>query len=90
MNNYRGVATLLLDSGAEVAAETRLSKDGSGAWGGRLTVSSEARTPEVLNLQEGRLRINGQEGTFVKTDSQMDLPSMRFWMEVQGTGDAPF
>ena len=90
MTTHRGTAVLLLDAGRELAAKAHLGKDGSGSWGGRLTVPPEVRTPELLNLQEGRLRINGQEGTFVKTHAEMEPLSMRFWMEIEGTGDAPF
>ncbi|KAB1146844.1 hypothetical protein F7R91_14810 [Streptomyces luteolifulvus] len=90
MTMHRGTAVLLLEDGRELAAQVALSKDGSGSWTGRLTVPPEARTPEILNLQEGRLRINSREATFVKTYAQMDAPSLRYWMEIEGTGDAPF
>lgn len=89
MNEHIGTAVLLLDDGLQVAVTARLRKDGA-AWHGTLTVPSHARTPVLLNLQEGTLRIDGSDGTFVKTNAQMSLPSDEFRMQIEGTGDAPF
>lgn len=89
MNTHNGTAVLLLNGGLQVVATAHLRKDGA-AWRGTLTVPPHARTPALLNLQEGTLRINGADGTFVKTNAQMSLPSEEFRMEIEGTGDAPF
>jgi hypothetical protein len=89
MNQYIGTAVLLLDGGRQIACTAHLRKDGA-AWHGTFAVPPHARTPALLNLQEGSLRIHGVDGTFVKTNAHMSLPSEEFRMQIEGTGDAPF
>lgn len=92
MSAYRGTVIVLLGEGEKPAAAGDLRKDDSGAWGGSLIFPVEARTPQLLNLAEGRLTIRGREGSFVRPDTSdwVKSPTGQFRIRIQGSGDAPF
>lgn len=93
MNTYKGTALLLLDGDRQVATGADLNKDASGTWRGTLTFPVEARTPELINLREGRLRINGRDGKFIRSESTSRWaanPAGQLRIRIEGNGDAPF
>ncbi|QCX81291.1 hypothetical protein C9F11_38540 [Streptomyces sp. YIM 121038] len=92
MDAHRGTVILLLDDGERPAAAGDLCKTDSGSWGGSLIFPVEARTPQLLNLTEGRLTIHGREGSFVRPDTSdwVNSPTGQFRIRIEGSGDAPF
>lgn len=92
MTTYRGTAVLLLGEDDRPACSTDLTKDDRGSWSGTLIFPSAARTPQLLNLTEGRLSIHGREGAFVRPDTAdwVHSPTGQFRMRILGNGDAPF
>lgn len=92
MTTHRGTAVLILEDGRELAAEVNLSKDGAGSWSGTLTFPAGAKTPGLLNLTEGALRVDGQEGKFVRPDTSdwIGSPAGQIRIRIEGNGDAPF
>lgn len=92
MSTYRGTAALLFGDGRQVDAVVNLSKDASGTWGGDLVFPAEARTPELLNLAEGRVRIGNRDGAFVRPDLSdwTRFPAGWLRLRIEGNGDAPF
>jgi len=92
MTTHRGTTVLLLDGGRELAAAANLSKDSTGSWFGTLTFPASVRTPELLNLRHGQLRVDGREGKFDRQDTAdwLDSPNGQFRIKILGNGDAPF
>jgi hypothetical protein len=92
MNTYMGSALLILDVDTQLATRAALSKDASGTWRGTLTFSAEGRTPELMNLVTGTLRISNRAGDFVRpnTSDWVGSPAGQFRIEIEGNGDAPF
>ena len=92
MTTHRGTAVLLLEDGRELTAEANLSKDSTGNWSGTLAFPAAAKTPGLLNLTEGALRINGREGKFVRPDTSdwANSPVGQVRIHILGNGDAPF
>ena len=92
MTTHTSTALLLLDDGRELETTASLAKDDSGSWSGSLTFPVAARTSELLNLAERRLRVGEQEGAFVRTDTAdwLDSPAGLFRIRIDGNGDAPF
>lgn len=92
MTTHRGAAALLLEDGRELTADAYLRKDIRGSWSGTLTFPAEAKTPELLNLTEGTLRVGGREGKFVRLDTSdwIGPPAGQLRIRVDGNGDAPF
>jgi hypothetical protein len=91
MSTYRG--TVVLESAdSKPAGSAVLSKDDAGSWSGTVSFPSSARTPELLNLAEGRLSIHGREGAFVRPDQSdwVNSPTGHFRIRILGNGDAPF
>ncbi|MEU0344620.1 hypothetical protein ABZ092_38210 [Streptomyces bobili] len=83
---------LLLGDGREMDTAADLSKDETGTWSGTLTFPAEGRTPELLNIAEGRIKIGGSEAAFVRPDTSdwTDAPGGHFVIRVQGSGAPPF
>lgn len=92
MSTYRGAAVLLLEHERELAADAYLRKGLSGSWSGTLAFPAEAKTPELLNLTEGRLCIGDCEGAFIRpnTSDWIGSPTDQFRIRIEGNGDAPF
>jgi hypothetical protein len=92
MTTYKGAALLLIDDGRQFTGEADLSKDAAGTWRGILTFAGEAHVPVLLNITEGRVRIDGRDGAFVRPDTSDWAASPRgpFRMRIEGNGDAPF
>lgn len=92
MSTHRGTAVLLLDDGRELTAEANLSKDGAGTWSGTLAFPAGAKTPGLLNLTEGVLRVGGRDGKFIRpnTSDWLDSPAGQVRIRIDGNGDAPF
>jgi hypothetical protein len=93
MTTHKGPAVLLLADGRQFTAAADLSKDDSGSWRGTLTFPTEARTPELINLREGWVRINERDGAFVRSESSSAWaanPVGTFRIRIEGNGDAPF
>lgn len=92
MATHRGAVALLLEDGRELAAEANLSRDNAGTWAGSLSFPAEAKTPGLLNLSEGTLRIDGRDGAFIRPDISdwLDSPVGQVRIRIEGNGDAPF
>lgn len=93
MNRYTGSALLLLEDAREVATAADLTKDASGTWHGTLTFAVTATTTDLINLREGRLRIDRSEGKFVRSESTSGWafnPTAPLRIRIEGNGDAPF
>lgn len=92
MTTYRGTAVLLIDDAHELAAEAHLTKDGDGSWSGTLAFPAAAKTPGLLNLTEGTLRIDSRDGKFVRPDiaDWIASPAGQIRIRIDGNGDAPF
>lgn len=92
MSTHRGAAVLLLEDGRELTAEANLAKDDAGSWSGMLVFPVAAKTPDLLNLRHGRLRVVGREGKFDRLDTSdwVDSPAGQFRIRIEGNGDAPF
>jgi hypothetical protein len=92
MNTYKGAALLILDVDTQLATGADLSKNASGTWRGTLTFPAEGRTPELMNLATGTLRISGRDGDFVRTNASdwLDSPVGQFRIRIDGNGAAPF
>lgn len=92
MNEHNGTSVLLLGGGRELTATANLRKDGNGSWSGTLAFPVEAKTPELLNLTEGTLRIDGRDGAFVRPDTSdwVNSPARQLRIRILGNGDAPF
>jgi hypothetical protein len=92
MNTYKGTVLLLLDVDTQLATGADLSKDASGTWSGTLTFPAAARTPELMNLVTGTLRISERDGAFVRPDTSdwINSPIGQFRIRIEGNGDAPF
>jgi hypothetical protein len=92
MNTHKGTALLLLDDGRQVATGADLSKDDAGTWSGTLTFPAEAKTPGLLNLTEGALRIGDRDGKFIRPDTAdwIGSPAAQIRIRIEGNGDAPF
>ncbi|MFE4818651.1 hypothetical protein ACFRFU_19890 [Streptomyces sp. NPDC056704] len=92
MTTYKGAALLLIDDGRQFTGEADLSKDASGTWCGVLAFAGEEHVPALLNVREGRVRIDGRDGAFVRPDISDWAASPRgpFRMRIEGNGDAPF
>ncbi|PAZ15695.1 hypothetical protein CLM62_12930 [Streptomyces sp. SA15] len=95
MSTHRGTAVLLLEDGREfdVAADlTKTILNGRTIWGGTLSVPDQSKPIELMNLQQGIVRIGGAEGAFNRTDISdwLDSPAGLFRIRVEGNGDAPF
>lgn len=91
MNTHRGTAVLLLD-GRELTAVANLSKDSTGSWSGTLSFPASARTPELLNLRHGQLRVDGLDGKFDRLDTSdwVGSPNGQLQIKIMGNGEAPF
>ena len=92
MNTYSGIARVLLADDFVAKAAADLSKDDVGTWRGTLTFQAAVRTPDLLNLTEGTLRIDGSDGKFVRPDTSdwANSPMGLFRIRIEGNGDAPF
>jgi hypothetical protein len=92
MNTYKGTSLLILDVDTLLPVGADLSKDASDTWSGTLTFPAEARTPELMNLATGALRISGRDGAFVRPDTSdwVGSPAGPFQIRIEGNGDAPF
>jgi hypothetical protein len=92
MTTHRGAAALLFDDGRELTAAAYLRKGISGSWSGTLAFPAEAKTPELLNLTDGTLRVGDRDGSFVRPDTSdwLDSPAGQFRVRIEGNGDAPF
>ncbi|MER6492741.1 hypothetical protein [Streptomyces griseorubiginosus] len=92
MNTHRGTAVLLLEDGTELAAEASLSKDSAGTWSGTLAFPAAAKTPALLNVADGTLRVGEREGKFVRPDTSdwIGSPVDKVRIRIDGNGDAPF
>lgn len=92
MTTHRGTAVLLLEDGRELAAEANLSKDGAGSWSGTLAFPAAAKTPGLLNLTDGTLRVGDREGKFVRPDTAdwLNSPAGQVRIHILGNGEAPF
>jgi hypothetical protein len=92
MTTHRGTAVLLQKSGRELTAEANLTKDDVGSWSGTLAFPAGAKTPGLLNLRDGTLRIGSREGKFVRPDTSDWVGSQAgpLLIRIEGNGDAPF
>lgn len=92
MNTYRGDATLILDGGRELPVAANLVKNAVGDWHGTLAVLDQSKPIEMVNLQQGTLRVAAGEGAFVRRDISdwLDSPAGQFRIRIDGNGDAPF
>lgn len=92
MTTHRGTAVLLLDGGRELTADANLTKDSAGTWSGSLTFPAGAKTPGLLNLADGTLRIGDRDGKFVRPDAAdwLGSPADQIRIRIEGNGDAPF
>lgn len=92
MTTHRGTAVLLLDNGRELAADANLSKGDTGTWSGTLVFPAGAKTPGLLNLADGTLRVGGRDGKFVRPDTSdwIGSPAGQIRIRIEGNGDAPF
>lgn len=92
MSTYKGTAVLLLDDGRQLAAEANLRTDGAGSWSGTLVFPESAKTPDLLNLTEGTIRIAGRDGKFLRPDTSdwVGSPAGQIRIRILGNDDAPF
>lgn len=92
MTTHRGTTVFLLADGRELTAEANLTKDGVGTWSGTLTFPAAAKTPGLLNLTDGTLRIAGRDGKFIRPNAAdwIGSPAGQVRIRIDGNGDAPF
>lgn len=92
MNTYRGDASLITDGGRELPVAANLVKNAAGSWHGMLTVPDQSKPIEMVNLQQGTLRVADGKGEFVRRDISdwLDSPAGQFRIRIEGNGDAPF
>jgi len=95
MTTYKGNASLILDSGRELAVTANLTgaaNAGRADWGGTLSVPDQSKPIEMVNLRGGVLRTEHGEARFVRPDISDWLGSTpgRFEITILGDGDAPF
>lgn len=91
METYRGPATLILDSGAELSVGADLVHRGD--WGGFITLAG-ADWDVIANHDRGQLRLpSGSEGDFVRPNpaEMPPVPAQTpFRIRILGSGDCPF
>jgi hypothetical protein len=93
MTNYTGTAILLAEDGSKYDAEAKFTADpATGDWGGTLTFHHMSLIPELLNIRDGHVLVNGNPGEFVRQDTSDWTATaggpltIRIW----GSGAAPF
>jgi hypothetical protein len=95
MSTYSGPAALILENGRELPVTADLAQTSFGrrtSWSGTLSVPDQSKPIEMVNLQQGVLRIDQEEGSFVRPDISdwLDSPTASFRIRIDGNGDAPF